>query len=568
MKNTTTMKRGLFIAALLLLSVSSIAAADFDHAIINSEKWTDVYSGLLYANLEGIGSDFIVSTPHGATVLNGINEENSIGIFSSDDRPYVFNYQNLVEARGFEVVDEIESDNFNLELVDELTSVNNFIIVGDSFGYNALAVAPYAIQTNAWVFLANKNNIFQIDAILSRKNVNNIMLYGFVDQEVTDTLQKYNPKIINTGNRFEDNIEIVEEFLKVNPTKQVILTNGEFVEQEIIGGKEPILFTGKENVPDQISDYLKNSDIEVGVLIGNDLVGAATNIRSSTGISVMVKFARGARVPTSGVSAVEGLDLFPVPTPNLKLTIHSVKYNRAKSQLEVTYFSESNVPLYLKGTITIDANGQREKAGDTEAIFLAPGDYKTITYIMQIDAVEGITAEIFTLYGETPLAMDRIISGTIEVEVVDVIDSCVLSEENIKYVKYSSSKQQIIVQIENPHDIDCWVDLEIEDITLGYSKQTIAPEGSTRILAKKTKKIFIDQELSESDLENNQEVNLAVYSGEREDSLVHVLRGKFPLEKESVGFITYAIIVLIILIIGLIIFIIIIKKRQNEDDYY
>ena len=38
-----------------------------------------------------------------------------------------------------------------------------------------------------------------------------------------------------------------------------------------------MLFTGRENVPDQIKEYLKNSDISVGVLIGNELVGAATN---------------------------------------------------------------------------------------------------------------------------------------------------------------------------------------------------------------------------------------------------------------------------------------------------
>ena len=39
-----------------------------------------------------------------------------------------------------------------------------------------------------------------------------------------------------------------------------------------MGGESPILFTGKENVPDKIRDYIKSSQIEIGVLIGNDLV--------------------------------------------------------------------------------------------------------------------------------------------------------------------------------------------------------------------------------------------------------------------------------------------------------
>ena len=34
------------------------------------------------------------------------------------------------------------------------------------------------------------------------------------------------------------------------------------IEKEIMGGEEPILFTGRENVPDQIKNYLKSSDIE------------------------------------------------------------------------------------------------------------------------------------------------------------------------------------------------------------------------------------------------------------------------------------------------------------------
>lgn len=570
--NRKSMKKKWVIFILFLgIILPTMNAADFDHVISNSEKWTDVYSSIHYANLRGVGSDFLVSTGHGPVLLDGISKSNRIMVISSDDRPYVFNYQDMIRAKEFAGVEEINSDNLNLELAKELNEINKYVVVGDSFGYNSLAVAPYAVKTKSWVFFANKDNIYEIDNFLSQKNVGNILIYGFVDPIVTETLSKYNPKIISKGDRFEDNIEIVKEYLKIFPTTQVILTNGEFIEKEIMSGAEPVLFTGKENVPPKISDYLKQSSIEIGVLIGNDLVGAAQNIKESSGIYVMVKFARSARVPEGGISAVEGLDLFPVPTPNMLLTIHSVKYNQALSQLEITYLSKSNIPIYLKGTITVEADGDRKKQGDEDPIFIAPGDYKTIIYPWEINSPQGAIAEIYTLYGETEVALEKILQATLNIESINVIDACQLSTEDIKSVKYSTQKEGIIVKIKNPHDQECWVDLEVINLLIGsaQSKKTIGLEGSLRITPKKTKNIFIAQELTDQDLENNEYVNLRILSGEREDSLVHILEGKFKLEIESLAILTYAIIGLCILIVALIIIIVVIKKRQDKnEDYY
>jgi len=563
--NKKIMKKELLIFFILILAAAPLINAE-DHVISNSEKWTDVFSTIHYANLKGIGSDFLVSTKHGPLLLNDIAKSNSMRILTSSDRPYVFNYEGQVSSAGFAEVEEITLDNFNIELIKDLPEINNFVITGDAFGYNALAATPYAIKNRAWIFLANNDNIFEIDSVLSERNINKIIIYGFVDREVEETLSKYNPKIINTGDRFQDNIEIVKEYLKINPITQVILTNGEFIEKEIMSGTNPVLFTGKQNVPPKISDYLKNSDIEIGVLIGNDLVGAAQNIKESTGVYVMVKFARSARSPEGGVSAVEGLDLFPVPTPNMQLILHSAKYNQASSQLEITYQSKSNIPIYFKGTITVIVDGETRKVGDLDPIFLAPGDYKTVSYSLELTSLDNIEADIYTLYGETPEALDRAISARISISTINVLDSCVLELEDIKSVKYSKQNQEIIVKIKNPHNIDCWVDLEILDLIIGNSKKTIGTDGSTRITAGNTRKISISQELTDTDLKNNQFVEMVVLSGEREDSLVHSLKHKFELQVESLTLLTYAIIALVVLIILLIIVIIIIKKRQEE--YY
>lgn len=555
-------KKSLLVIYFLLL-LQSVFAQDFTHVISNSENWKDVYSAIHYANLKGAGSDFLVSTVHGNLILNNLNKQNKIRVITSKKTPYVFNYPDMIKAKGFADADEITVDEANLELISELEDINNFIVVGDSYGYNVVAVAPYAVLTKSWVFLANRLNIYDIDAILSKRAVEKIIIYGYVDREVRNILDKYNPEIIDTGDKFKDNIEIVKKYLEIKPAKQVVLTNGEFIEREIMSGAEPVLFTGRENVPDQIRDYLKNSNITVGVLIGNELVGAATNIRRSAGISVMVKFARGARAQTSGIAAVEGLDLFPLPTPYLKLVLQSVKYNKVNSQLEVTYKSESNVPAYFKGVITLISGLEKIKVGDIEPIFIAPGDFKTVIYSVNITSLEKLKAEIFTLYGETPSALDRLLEEKVDVSVVEVIDKCRI---DVKGISYNKQKKYFVIKTKNIAEVDCWVDVELKDLIIDNMKKTIGTEGSTKIPAGKTKKIIVNQELTEEDIEKNPFVELIAYYGEKEDSLVNMFRGKFELKIEVITLLTYAIIALISIIIILIIIILIIKKREREEE--
>ena len=159
------MKKRVFVFLILfvlLMIAKPVFSQDFSYVLSNSEKWQDVYSSIHFANLEGVGSGFLVSTRHGSLILNEINKKNKIMVISSRDKPYVFNYPDLIRSRGFEGVSEIVVDDANLELIEQLPDIKNFVIVSDSYGYNAIAVAPYAVQTRSWVFFANKYNILCI----------------------------------------------------------------------------------------------------------------------------------------------------------------------------------------------------------------------------------------------------------------------------------------------------------------------------------------------------------------------------------------------------------------------
>ena len=382
-------------------------------------------------------------------------------------------------------------------------------------------------------------------------------------KELTETLKGYNPEIIDNGDKFEDNIEIVEKFLNLEETKQVLLTNGEFIEKEIMGGLEPILFTGRQNVPDKIQTYLKNSPIEIGVLIGNELMSAATNIRRSTGIAVMVKFARGARSSGEGVSAVEGLDLFPVPKPTLSLNVESIKYNLLTNELEVTYRSDSNVPVYLRGTITINDGKETTRLGDTDSIFISPGNYKTISYALEIENSNGLNANVYTLFGETPTSMDYVFEAEYDVEAIEVLDRC---EVEVLSTKYNKQSQEFIINVKNLAEVDCWSSLEIEDVSIGGKEMTLATENPVKISQKSSRKMIIKEELAEEDIEDNAFVNVVARYGERQTSLIKVFNGNFKLEIAVLTAMTY-LAILALIVIAVLIFFYIKNKKEEEKGY-
>jgi hypothetical protein len=557
------MRKRVVLAFILGIFLVNLVAAVPNYVISNSEDWKDVYSTLLYANLKGLSSDFLVSTSHGPVLLDGISKSYDLLIVTSKSNPLVFNYPDLARSKGFNSVEERQVSSANLELVNDFPDMTNFIVVGDSYGYNSMAVIAYALATKSWVFLADRSNIGEIDSILSGKTIDHLLLYGYVDTEVTDTLSKYNPEIINTGDRFEDNIDIVKKYSEVGSISQVLLSNGEFIEKEIMQGKNTLLFTGKENVPDKIATYIKSSNIQIGVLIGNELIGAATNIRQSTGINVMVKFARSAREKTSGVAPVEGLDLFYIPVPNLNLTVYSIKYNKATSMLEITYKSNSNMPAYFKGTLTLVTSSGNIKVGDLENVFIAPDEFKTVVYEGVNISDSNLSAEVFVLYGETPSSLDRILQGTYPVEIVNVLDRC---ELDLISLKYNKQEKAFVVKVKNTADVECWTNIELKDITINRIKQTIGTQTSESLSPGKSKRILIPQILTQSDLDANNFVMVVAYYGERSDSLVKVLQKRFELGFERFNTLTYVIFGLILIIIIFIILAFIARRREEEDD--
>ena len=57
---------------LIILTTLSYAAITEDHVIINSKDWKDVYSSVIYSNINGKKSNFILSQSYAPIILNTV----------------------------------------------------------------------------------------------------------------------------------------------------------------------------------------------------------------------------------------------------------------------------------------------------------------------------------------------------------------------------------------------------------------------------------------------------------------------------------------------------------------
>jgi hypothetical protein len=568
--NIFTKKLFLTLISLALILLMPVLGLAQNVIISNSADWGDVYSTLLYANLLGVSGYFLTSTPHGPVLLYEIPQDKEIQVITSADTPFVVGYESLIRSKGYPNPQELVFDNANLELAKRLPDINKFIIIDSSYGYNALAVAPYAVKAKYYVLFADRRNIGDVTDFLSGKNIQGIIVYGQVNREVRTALAQYNPEIINSanGSRFENNMMIVDKFAEIGSIKQVILTNGEFIEASMMSGREPVLFIGRNNVPDEIQNYIKDKKIEIGVLIGNELIGSATTIRRQLGISVFVKFARGSRIPGGTINPVEDLDRFPMPSYQLSMSIVSITYNKATGEFEVTYRNNADLASYFKSTITIkNANGDiLAVIGDNDTVFIDGGETKTIVYTPREPLTEdqmagNITADIYTIYGESKTSLENALRGTFPIETINIMDSADINIVDPIY--YDMSKGIFYVTIENIGPVDAYVSVELVDIWVNGEYVTVASDAVELIGAGKKKTIEIKIQLTEEDFARgyNEKIKVRARYGERKHALIKVKEKQVGFELRK-GF-TWWYIPIIIVLILFILFLIFWRRRKR-----
>ena len=555
------------IIVMLILCSAALqvqAQGQDDQIIINSADWIDVYSATCYANLNGIESKFVNSPTQGKILTSVLDRSKPVYLIQSSTAPIIAGYKSYLENEGFtvsSVIDSGDGKELNIELARR-ADTKKFIIIDDSYGYNAISVASYSITSKSCVLFADRDNIDEVYAFLKERTVENVIIYGHVDRAVRERLGEFNPEIIDHGDRFEDNLAIVGKYMDLNPSNQVLLTNGEFIEYGLMSGREPVIFLGRGAVPDMIVEYVKENNLETGVVLGNDLTVAAKNLKDRTGISIFIKFGQG-RQTTGGMAHPEVLDMFHLPMYDLNLDVISGNYNIKTKTVEIIYQNLGETGAFAGATVSIFADNESvASTGDEEPFFIYDETKSGRAY--EADLTQWVDMElrahVYLEYGEARKSRTEVVEKDIILGIIEFEDR---SQLEVTGVRYNKRLEQLMLELKNIGHVTSYADAEIE-LTIEGNPEFVrfapAEIDDEKVISERIK-------LSPADLAENPTVRVHVRYGERPDLPVKTIDEEHSLTvisgypiKEMV------VVVALIAIIGLLLRRKRRKKMKNEDE--
>lgn len=561
-------KQEVFVILLLLLTVLLPTVLAEQQVVVNSKNWQDVYSGIIYSRLMGSPLNYIIEESQGLLLIEqGIIDHGlpEVLLIESENEPFIKGYQQRLEIAGY-TVEKLSSKrgkDTNIKLAERVLAARNdlesFILIDGGLGYGAISVGPYAALTNSLVLFADKQNIEEVVDFVTEFG-KGVLLYGHVDREVKNAFADRNPQIINTGNPTTDNIEMVKLFFEKNPTKQIYLTDGEYLEPGLISGSYPLLLVGSSNVPQQTLEYLQEADVTTAVVIGYQLFPQAQFIKEKTGIRIFLKYAQGRD------SKLYALDMFPVPKYDTTLAIKAVRYNALTRQLEVVFENTGEVYAYVQ---TLDHNLLVDEAtvatlGDEEVFFLDAGEIKTRVYDVDLTAYleENIIAKSRVTYGETAASLTKMFTAENPVEIIKEEDNSAIAFEELFWNKRS---KRFEISIKNIGPVSVHVNPEIIDLIIAGEKVTLG--GEQRRIEVGGSEVFKIKaaELEEEDFEDNHIVKIRAHYGQREDALLKSITEELPFKIKEADYKPLILIGAVALVVFLFLFIR--KKREEEEEH-
>ncbi len=511
--------RAWIVAILIVLLAAPVLG---QQVVVNSKDWRDVYTGLQYASVEGMPAHFVINATQAQRLLSTLGGDKDVLLITGRNQAMP-GFRAMLQSKGFTVNEYTSEDPIATnQHFATVANTTNLVVVDDAYGYNAISVATYAKMRHASVVFAHTG----VQSIILEKHPQELLLYGHIPSSLYDTLSQDHPVVINKQDRFDDNFALVQRFINLTPTKALQLTNGEFIEQGLIMGNDPVLFIGRQNVPQDVLDFITAHHFSVAVLVGNSLAPNAKFIKDKTNISIFIKFAQGQN------QQQYALDLFPVPIANPEVTIGQAQYDASQHALLVTYQNPGTIATYVTGSYS----GPNGTVGDSAPLFLDAKTYKTVRYSMPDP---GATLPYTLLYGASPNTLELIKQGNATIEHVTIDDK---SNITIADASYDPSAHALEIQVKNTGTVDAYVLVEADNVRSG-GELLKATSTVTPVAAGKTATLPIPLNLTLQDEQSNQEVSLQAFFGQRALSLVKNERSTLPFVVRTPGIPLWAILV-------------------------
>ncbi len=543
-------------AIFMLMLLLTAYAEDF--VAINSMDGRDVLSGVFYANVVDVQVKFMPVPGGNADVFAAkVGQGNDILLIQGAVPVSTFVETQLKSKNNtVEVYDSADGGDTNLDLATR-SGATKFIIVDSAFSDSALSVLPYAAMTDAYVILANKDNIDEVDEIV--KGAQKIMIYGFVDSEVSSALSAYNPEIVGKGeDKFEDNLVMVTKTMKEFSLDTLFVLDGTTLEESVAAGEKPILLTGRL-VPTATYDFMKSNvrtgDITSVMLVGNKLVVPIYDMREkmekefeAEGLNktfgIIVKFAQV--IPSAGTGVLV-LDEFPLPAYQPKLQVKEIVYNDQSNKLMVSIDNIGEGPAYFSHEVRVKVDGSDYQIfGSNETKLIQRGEQLGTEYALDLSSVsEGnVTALVLVKYGASKKSLENFISSEGPLATISYTDD---SDVAVQKASYDKEKGSLLVTIKNNGASKAYVFSRVQ-ASLGGSLVNVSSSATRAIDAGSLIVEEFPLDFSEADIKANQNVTVFLDYGARDGFLMK--QAAYIVDIEQEGEFPWLLLLIAVLVLG------------------
>jgi hypothetical protein len=243
-----------------------------------------------------------------------------------------------------------------------------------------------------------------------------------------------------------------------------------------------------------------------------------------------------------------------------------VQYNPSDKKLEVVYRNRG-VRASFSGTIGILADGQTiATVGDKDVQKLERNETLGFRYDVDLSEYIGqnknLTADILTIYGESPEIMDRAIAVQVPIRIGGGAgDNC---ELQLGRVTFDERTQRISVNLENPSDADCYASINLIDMVIDDQKVLVNYPGQALIPAGSSETFKIKQRMTPVDIADNPNVHVKVLYGAQDGLLFKVLDETVPFT--IAGEYTLLIIIGIIAVLLILVIVLFVLWRRSRKD--
>jgi hypothetical protein len=516
-----------FVLIFMVIFSLSLVSVNADLDIVNSRDWADVYSVMLHSSFKSQQTTFL-NTESLGVLTKFFNSRTPLQIYESNN-PYIRNLGAQLTATGYNVKNEYNSKDFSIEL--DIQS-GNYIVISQDNPRVSIPVIPLAQKTNSWVLIVSPDNLDQVEDKL--KNSLNVIAVGNFPRDVLEKIEPHFDERINTNDIFQDSQAIA---LKIGDMDNVLLVDGNFIENEFFTSRVPIILSGTNRVLKGTLDFMIENNVKSIIIVGNELAVVGEQIRSGSNkkISVFIKFGQS---DVEGTGKVYSLTYFPFPSDVLSLTITEAIYDFENKQLAVYFKNLGTTGLFFLNTLSVE-NRDETKLGsvtDSDVRYLGSNEVLPVIYDLDLPLNEinnETIVKFYTSFGITPTGLDNFLTMdnkygppfTLKLDLGELAQDD--SEIEVISLVYYKSYNRLGVKVNNLKENPVFYRIKIPSIIVNGVEQNFDKQDSVEGLSEKI--TYLNVKLDSIDIIENSKVDLVVQYGESEEILLKTLPTTFEL---------------------------------------